>query len=285
MSIFPSQSKLIEDLSNSRRNCFIACDFSPPKLDNPQGLKLATSLNPDMFSVSYNPGQSVKLNPIFASFWIQNETKISSIFTLATGNMNPKCLEKLLLNAHVLGLTNAVFVMGDSSSKTISATKALELTARMNFGLDVGNNQLDIPTNFCIGSTIDISKNWDHEISLTKKKIDSGAEFFLAQAQFDISKVVQFLESYRDKIGAHIEIPILWGVQMITKGSSSFTSIPDYMKRDLDLGRSGLDIALEIFDQYFAYGIDSFYLLPPFFRTGKRDYDLAEELISALTSN
>ena len=144
---------------------------------------------------------------------------------------------------------------------------------------------MDIPTNFCIGSTIDISKNWDHEILLTKKKIDSGAEFFLAQAQFDISKVVQFLESYRDKIGTHIEIPILWGVQMITKGSSSFSSIPDDMKRDLDLGRSGLDIALEIFDQYFAYGIDSFYLLPPFFRTGKRDYALAEELISALTSN
>ena len=283
MEIFSPLPNIIESLRCSQKDHFIVCDFSPPRSANPQTLELANSLNPDMFSVSYNPGTSVKMNPVFASFWIQKITNIPSVFTLSTNDLNIQAIEGLLLGAQSLGLNNVVFVMGDLHARAISTTKVLEVTKKMNQGFDINNDKVSHSTSFCIGSTIDISKDWDHEIMLTKRKIDSGSDFFIAQAQFDIAKVVRFLESYRNVTGTHIDIPILWGVQMLAKGSGSFTNIPDNIKFDLENGKPGFDIALDIIDQYFSYGITSFYLLPSFFKTGRRDYLSAGKLISTLT--
>ena len=244
-----------------------------------------TSLRPDMFSVAYNPGQSVKINPVFASFYIQNTIKIPAIFTLSTQDMSKRSLEGLLLGAQILGLNNVVFVMGDTLfANSLTTTKTIELTKNMNQGFDFNNNKLEYPTEFCIGATLDISKNWDKESLLTQKKIRAGADFLLAQAQFDIPKVEQFLEHYHKLIGTHINLPILWGVQMLMNGSKSFTNIPSAIKQDLLNGRSSVDVTLNIIKQYNSYGIHSFYLLPPFFKNGQRDYALAQKVISLLTS-
>ena len=280
MKYFPN---LVESLQKTNNDNFIVCDFSPPKSGISKSMELATLIHPDMFSVSYNPGRSVKMNPVFASFWIQDETDISSVFTLSTKDMNEQALQGLLLGAQMLGLTSVIFVMGDTPSvNSISTTVALELTKKMNQGLDFDNNKLEYPTNFCIGSTFDISRNWDEEVILTQRKIHAGSDFLFAQAQFDILKVEQFLEYYRKSIGTYIDIPILWGVQMMMKGSKSFTSIPDHIEHDLRGSRSSLDITLDIIKQYNNCNIDSFYLLPPFFKNGRRDYALAQELISLL---
>ena len=244
-----------------------------------------TSLRPDMFSVAYNPGQSVKLNPIFASFYIQNKIKIPAIFTLSTQDMNKRSLEGLLLGAQILGLNNVVFVMGDTlATKSLTTTRIIELTKNMNQGFDFNNNKLEYPTEFCIGGTLDISKNWDNESLLTQKKIHAGADFLLAQAQFDIPKVERFLDHYYKLIGTHIDLPILWGVQMLMNGSKSFTNIPNAIKQDLLKGKSSVDITLNIIEQYNSYGIHSFYLLPPFFKNAQRDYLLAQKVICRLTS-
>lgn len=249
-------------------------------------MELATSLRPHMFSVAYNPGQSVKLNPVFASFYIQNKIAIPAIFTLSTQDLNKRSLEGLLLGAQILGLNNVVFVMGDTlSTNSLTTTQTIELTKKMNQGFDFNNNKLEYPTEFCIGATLDISKNWDEEALLTQKKIHAGADFVLAQAQFDIPKVEQFLEYYYKLIGTRINLPILWGVQMLMNGSKSFTNIPSDIKQDLLNGRSSVDITLNIIEQYNSYGIYSFYLSPPFFKNGQRDYALAQKVISSLTSH
>ena len=55
-------------------------------------------------------------------------------------------------------------------------------------------------------------------------------------------------------------------------------------KYQIEYGMSD-DITLNIIEQYNSYGIYSFYLLPPFFKNGQRDYGLAQKVISSLTSH
>ena len=99
---------LIELLKRSENRNFIVCDFSPPNGGNSELLSESSVLTPDMFSVAYSPGKSVRVNPVMVSHWLQNNCKIPSIFTLATRDMNKGALQGILLGAQLLGLDNVV---------------------------------------------------------------------------------------------------------------------------------------------------------------------------------
>ena len=77
-------------------------------------------------------------------------------------------------------------------------------------------------------------------------------------------------------------IPIIWGIQIMSKGSISFANVPDHITKELDLGNSGYEIALEMIHRYLDIGINHFYLVPPIFRGGRRDYESAQAVIEDL---
>ena len=283
---------LIDLLSRSNNKNFVVCDFSPPRGGNPDLLSEASILTPDMFSVAYSPGKSVRINPVMVSHWLQNNCDIPSIFTLATRDMNKGALQGILLGAQLFGLDNVVSVMGDDFTETesklqatvkdFSSTQLIKSIKYMNQRLDFKRRFLLHPTNFCIGATIDLSRNWAREISLTRKKIESGADFILSQPLFNPDLPMQFLDRYRETTGTPIDIPIMWGVQIKTKDSLSFTDVPDWITEDLDLGRSAFDVALQIVDSYHGIGVTNFYIVPPIYRGGRRDYESAQALIEEL---
>jgi homocysteine S-methyltransferase len=268
------------------------CDFSPPRGGNSDLLSEASILTPDIFSVAYSPGKSVRVNPVMVAHWIQENCNLPSIFTLATRDMNRGALQGILLGAQLLGLDNVVSVMGDDFTESerklqvtvrdFSSTQLIKSIKDMNQRLDFRQRFLLQPTNFCVGATIDLSKGWAKEIALTKKKIDCGADFILSQPLFDPMLPKQFLGRYFEETGARLELPIMWGIQIKTKDSLTFTEIPDWIDRDLTLGRSGFDIALQVIDSHLDMNLTDFYIVPPAYSSGRRDYESAQAVIEEL---
>ena len=89
-------NNILEAINRKINKPFVLCDFSPPKGGNPDLLADANELTPDMFMVAYAPGNSVRVNPIFVAEWIQNKTKVPSMFAISTRDENKRAIQSLL---------------------------------------------------------------------------------------------------------------------------------------------------------------------------------------------
>jgi hypothetical protein len=61
-----------------------------------------------------------------------------------------------------------------------------------------------------------------------------------------------------------------------------FGEVPAEMKRQLEKGRSGAEIALELLHSLMDAGCDAFYVIPPILKGGDKDYTAAAEVIEAI---
>ena len=58
-----------------------------------------------------------------------------------------------------------------------------------------------------------------------------------------------------------------------------FSSVPDDVRAELEAGRSGVKIAVELYGRFHEAGLHDVYLMPPIRRGGARDYDAAREFL------
>jgi 5,10-methylenetetrahydrofolate reductase len=284
---------ITELLNRSKNKPFVLLDFSPPKGGVDLLIEDSLTLTPDVFSVAYNPGKSVRMNSIFAASWIQKHTELTSVFTISTRDMNKLALQSLILGAQLYGLDNIIIVKGDSFSKNESLsqnpvddftpTEFISSVKQMNQRRDFQGRDLQYPTGFCVGGSFDTSKNLDLEIKLLNHKIKSGIDFIISQPIFDLDVVSRVYDKYEKCFGEKLSIPILWGLQMIDKYSLSFVDVPDSIVKDIELGKSSIDIAVELFDEYQSNGINNIYLIPPFYKGGRRDYQVAQTFIESVS--
>lgn len=277
----------IADISASSGEPLFICDFSPPRGAAFNDSHAAQSLDAHSFSIPYNPGKSVYANSAIAAHSIKSLTGKEVVFTLATRDMNILATQSLLLGAALLGLQNVIVVRGDDftpaelrRSKPVhdsTTTSLIRSIAGMNEGTDFRGRALSPSTDFCIGATIDVNRSLESELSLTQRKIDAGAHFFVTQPTLATDLPLQFLdgyEPYRDK-----KIPVFFGVQMIATGSRSFSAVPPSIRSDLAAGMSSTDIAIRTIDAFLKAGISNFYLMPPIFPGGARDYHSAQQVL------
>jgi len=232
------------------------CDFSPPKSGGPDTWKPAKNLNAEYICVAYNPGKAVRVNSAALACTIKKETGRDAIFNLSPRDMNKLALQSLLLGAQLLGLNNVLVLQGDpftqkqlASVKDVSdftSTGLMQAIAQMNEGLDYKGQKLDHPTDFCIGATMDFGRGIEHEATLAHKKVEAGAHFLITQPIFSPDTVHQFLEIYEKNTRQSISQPIFWGLQIFIQGGVIFSSVPEYIRADLEKGRDGVEIALEI---------------------------------------
>lgn len=248
-------------------------------------------LNPDLVSVAYNPGKSVRVNTVAISAWIKANTTQDVVFTLATRDMNKVAIQSLLLGAQLLGLQNVVVVEGDSLSARdrerfkavydFQPTALIESIHVMNQREDFRGLKLREATDISVGATIDMGRSSESEIPLSIQKAKAGAEFFLAQAEFDLSVIDRFTAEFKPHFDHETAPPIFHGVQVLARDGIIFGNVPDQTKAELESGRSGEDIALELIQTLMSRGIRTVYLVPPIFRGGRRDYDAATRVIQA----
>lgn len=282
---------VVERRAQDQESVLFICDFSPPRGADPQLLEPARQLDADFISVAYNPGRSTRVNSAFAAHWIKENTGKEVLFTLATRDMNKVAAQSLLLGAALMGLQNVVAVQGDrftdkdlATVQPVTDIRPTELVSSvnsMNQGLDFKGGKLRSPTSLCVGATIDLGHEIQRETRLTRKKVEAGAQFFLLQALFDTQRLEEFLDGYERTYGEALSIPVFCGIQVMTSDSLVFGDVPRWVKDDLEKGRAGEDIAVQVLKQFVGQGFKSIYLIPPIMRGGRRDYQAAQHVLEA----
>ena len=282
-------AKIIETTVNSLETPVIICDFSAPRGSDLGFLDDARHLDVDFILIAYNPGKSVRMDSATVAYLIKERIGKEVIATLATRDSNRLSIQSNLLGASGLGLENLMVVEGDPFNETELAlvkavndfkpTELIRAINAMNQGLDFKGLSFKSPTNFCVGASIDINRGIDKQVLIAGRKIQSGAEFFIAQPTFDIRQVQLFYDQYFSVNGRSIAQPIFWGVQILVENGVTFGPIPEDLAQDLKNGRDGIDIALETFSKLKELGIGSIYLVPPILKGGGRNYLDAQRFI------
>ncbi|MBT98605.1 MAG: hypothetical protein CL902_08250 [Dehalococcoidia bacterium] len=279
--------KITEGCFEATGHTSIICDFSPPRSGDPAAVD-QSQIDADFISVAYNPGRTVRTNSAMLAAAIQRNGK-DSMFTLATRDMNKLAMQSQLLGAQMLGLQNVVVVQGDpfgendqsrvASVNDYQPTELISAIAQMNQGQDFRDGNLRTPTDFCIGAAVDLGKPIEDEVKLAVQKVRAGAEFLITQPIFNVDHVARYRESYgyhADQAGTH---PVYFGLQILQKDGVVFSSVPDTVRDELEKGRSGVDIALELYKKFQGARLNNIYLMPPIKRGGARDYEAAKEFL------
>ncbi|MSP79262.1 MAG: hypothetical protein EXR67_06920 [Dehalococcoidia bacterium] len=266
------------------------CDFSPPRGADSSLLDPARTLDADFLCVAYNPGKSVRVDSAFVGGYLQDKLNKSVLFNLATRDMNKLALQSHLLGAHLLGLRNVLVLHGDDFSekeraqvKSVYDFKSTELVASiaaMNAGNDFRGQKLRQPTAFCIGVSVDLNRLQDAEAKLAHRKVQAGAHFLVTQLVFGVEQAEAFQSTYARVAGHPLSVPIFYGLPVLEEDSLTYGDMPGHMRRDLEAGRSGADIALDLFHQLRQHGIRGFYVIPPILRGGLRNYQAAADFLA-----
>ena len=269
--------------------CFI-CDFSPPRTGDPARLTIP-DIDADFISVAYNPGRAVRANSAVLAAFIKQQAGKDVVFTLATRDMNKLAVQSLLLGAQLLDLENVAVVKGDPFTQRdleqveevgdYTPTGMIAAIDQMNQGLDFRGRRLATPTEFCAGATIDLGRPLPEESQLAHRKVLAGAQFFITQPVFDVPQVRRFRDAYASVAKNDLAAPVFYGLQILEQDGVLFSSVPDEVRKQLEQGRSGLDIALELYETFQQEGIYNIYLVPPIRRGGARNYEAAKEFLSA----
>ncbi len=267
------------------------CDFSPPRGAQAGAIEDAKLLSQaDFLSVAYLPGRVPRVDSAMLGAAIQQRAGIDVVFNLATRDMNKLAMQGHLIGAQMLGLENVVVVKGDDFSEKDQArvkdvsdytpTHLLRAIGAMNDGKDFKNLNLREKTDFCIGATIDPNRDVELEAALTARKAAAGTEFFITQPIWAPQEIEKFHQTYARTAGENLTQPIFWGVQIFEQGGVIFSNIPDWVRADLDKGRAGTDIALQVLAELRAAGINTVYLVAPIIKGGARKYEAAQEVLA-----
>ena len=280
--------KVTEGCFEATGHTSIICDFSPPRSGDP-GVVDQAQIDADFISVAYNPGRAVRTNSAMLAAAIQRSGK-DTVFTLATRDMNKLALQSQLLGAQILGVRNVVVVQGDpfnerdrervASVNDYQPTGLIAAIAQMNQGLDFREGKLRTPADICIGATVDLDRGIEEEAQLAVRKVRAGAEFLITQPVFNVDHVARYRESYAYHAGKAGTLPVYFGLQILEQDGVLFSSVPESVRTELEGGRSGVDIALELYQKFQEARLNNIYLMPPIKRGGARNYEAAKEFLS-----
>jgi 5,10-methylenetetrahydrofolate reductase len=286
-----AMTKVTDALTLTNTPVFI-CDFTPPRGAELALLDGASQLQKAHFiSIAYNPGKLVRLDSVTTAYQLQQRFGRDVIFNLSPRDMNKIALESRLLGASSLGLENVLVVQGDPIAEREAVTEVSDYRAtslisavrRLNDGLDYRDGKLRSACDFCVGATIDPTRQLDQEVSLAHRKVEAGAQYFVTQPVFDAEQVKAIRSAYRTAAGSELDVPVFWGIQLLSKDGILFSGIPESIRHDIEQGHDGVEIALEAFESLKAAGERAFYLVAPILKGGARDYATASRFLDQLS--
>ena len=270
----------------------VLCDCTPPRSADPTALDAVGAVGADFACVAYNPGKLPRADSVAAALAIKARTDTDVVFNLATRDMNKIAVQSRLLGAQMLGLENVVVLQGDRFSpeeaervkavNDYTPTSLIASAAAMNDGLDYRGSKMRGATSLCIGASFDLARDLDREVALTQRKVDAGAHFLIAQPIYDLDVRHAFLEAYERSTAAPLDLPVFWGLQVLDKDGIVLGNVPPEMRQQLDEGRPGVDIAIELLRQFVDDGVRGVYLVPPILRGGARDYEAARQVLASV---
>jgi methionine synthase I (cobalamin-dependent)/5,10-methylenetetrahydrofolate reductase len=279
------------------------------EMDPPRGLsthKLLAGANrleeagADVINVADSPMARMRMSPWAVCDLIARQTNLDTTLHFPTRGRNLLRVQGDLLAAHALGVRNVFVVMGDPTAigdypdamdnYDLAPTGLIKLVKQgFNAGLDHSGTEIGQPTSFHVGAALNLAPpDPARETQLLKRKLASGADFFLTQPVYDPKMARQFLDAYAKENDA-LTKPILVGIlPLYGARHANFLhnevpgiSIPDDIRERISAAgekasAEGIKIAVELIQeiQSWAQGV---YLMPPFNR-----YEIAAEIIEAV---
>ena len=223
---------------------------------------------------------------------VKSQTGQEVAFTLATRDMNPLALQSELLGAQMLGLENVIVVQGDpfpdrdlalvGPVNQVTPTGLIASIADMNRSTDFRGASLRAPSDFCIGATVDLGRGVKREARLARRKVEAGAHFLITQPIFDPEDASRFISAYTSLTGEPPGLPIYFGLQVLEQDGIIFSSVPEHVREELARGKSGVDLAAELYQSFQEAQIHNIYLVAPIRRGGARNYRAAQELLETV---
>jgi len=292
-------SQLAEKLASGK--FVVAVEMDPPRgltiHKKLAGASLLADAGADVIDVADSPMARMRMSPWAVCQLIQSEFDIETTLHFPTRGRNLLRVQGDLLAAHALKIHNVFVVMGDptaigdypdaSDSYDLVPTGLIRLIKEgFNIGVDHSGGQIGQPTSFFVGAALNLCpSNPEREMHILKKKINSGADFFLTQPVFDLEKARQFIRAYEEKQGP-LEIPILVGVlPLVTDRHARFLhnevpgiSIPESIQQRMvqsgeNSTQEGVRIARELV-QDLQRDFQGVYFIPAFNR-----FDMVAEII------
>ncbi|MFL6550699.1 MAG: methylenetetrahydrofolate reductase [Povalibacter sp.] len=186
----------------------VTTELTPPKgLDLADLLSKADALKGlvDAINLTESPRARMAIEPT-AVAKLLIDRGVEPIVQFTTRDRNRIALQADLLGAALLGISNAVFMMGDDpkngdhpEAKAVHDLSTLDLlrTARgLNQGRDLAGNELKGAPSLFIGATANpAAADFDREVQNVRRKIDAGAQFLQTQAIYDADVLVRFIEA------------------------------------------------------------------------------------------
>ena len=127
---------------------------------------------------------------------------------------------------------------------------------------------------------MDLGRGIEAEAQLAVRKVQAGAMFLITQPLFDMDQVARYRESYGYHAGKAGNLPVYFGLQILEQDGVLFSSVPDSVRGELEGGRPGIDIALELYQRFQEAQLNNIYLMPPIKRGGARNYEAAKEFLA-----
>jgi 5,10-methylenetetrahydrofolate reductase len=199
----------------------LTVELDPPKsADASKTISEAQQLKSriDAVNIADCPMANLRMSPIALSHVIQADVGLETIFHLTCRDRNIIGLQAELLGAAALGVHNILALTGDHpqqgdhpQAKAVfetDSTGLIELSAKLNNGLDTMGNELGKGTSFFIGTAVNPgADDLEKELEKLSAKIAAGAHFVQTQPVYDLEIAKRFMEKVK-----HLPIYVLLGV-------------------------------------------------------------------------
>jgi len=248
-------------------------EIVPPKGTDPKPMfeqcRALKEAGVDAVNVPDGPRAQSRMGALLSGVLIEREVGLEAVVHYCCRDRNLLGMLSDLLGAAAAGLRNLLLVTGDPPKMgpypdatavfDIDAIGLTNLVARLNRGLDPGQNPIGEPTKFVIGVGVNpAAPDLERELKRFHWKVEAGAEFAITQPVFDLVQLDRFL----DRV-AGARIPIIGGVwPLVSLRNAEFlanevpgVTVPGEvlarMRRASDLGREaglaeGVAIAREM---------------------------------------
>jgi len=300
----PERSKLAQKLDEGK--FVVAVEMDPPRGLSTHKLLAGASLladaGTDVIDVADSPMARMRMSPWAVCSLVQSEVEIETTLHFPTRGRNLLRVQGDLLAAHAMQIRNVFVVMGDptaigdypdaSDSYDLVPTGLIHLIKDgFNVGVDHSGGKIGQPTSFFVGAALNLCpSDPERESRVLKKKIDSGADFFLTQPVFELDKARAFIKYYESKHGP-LEVPVLVGIlPLVTDRHARFLhnevpgiTIPDAIQARMstageESAAEGAKIACELIDD-LREDFRGVYFMPAFNR-----FDMVAEIIDRINS-
>jgi len=282
----------------------IAVEMDPPRGLSTHKLHAGASLladaGADVINVADSPMARMRMSAWAVCNLVQRNVGVETTLHFPTRGRNLLRVQGDLLAAHALGIRNVFVVMGDPTSigDYPEATDNYDLVPSgliklikqgFNEGVDHSGTSIGQPTNFFVGSALNLSPpDMDREIKTVHRKVKAGTDFFLTQPVYRPEDGPKLLEAYEAKYGK-LDKPILVGIlPLVSVRHANFLHhevpgifIPDEARKRIESAgedgvKAGVEIAVELADQIKAWA-GGVYIMPQFHK-----YDMVAEIIEAI---